>query len=174
MTYSENSSDSYRYDRLSRALHWGVAAGIIWVMVAGYGLHWIKDVQAHRLISNLNASIATCITFLMIVRYVWRFFRPFEIINHHKNQRLVTMIHDIFYQVIFVVLISGFLMMKGPFYFFGVFHIPAIINNPTVNVFFFNVHRYSCMALGTMLLLHVLAVIKHHIINKRKVLLRML
>ncbi|MCW1830212.1 cytochrome b/b6 domain-containing protein [Enterobacter asburiae] len=174
MTYCDNSSESYRYDRLSRALHWGVAAGIIWVMVAGYGLHWIKDVHAHSLISNLNASIATCITFLMIVRYVWRFFRPREVIIKHNNQKIVAIIHDIFYQIIFIVLCSGFLMMRGPFCFFGTFNIPAIINNPEINAFFFSVHRYSCMALGTMVLLHVFAVIKHHVINKRKVLLRML
>lgn len=165
-----------RYDLFSRSLHWVVAVGIIYAMIVGYSLHFISEPTVHHFFSELNMSLATVVTLLMIVRFIWRFFRhsvPYggHITGYKKG--LVIFLHEIFYLIIFVVLISGFLMLEKGYHLFWSIHIPQPIVNADINKFFFTVHRWSCIALGIMLFLHVMAVIKHHM-EKKEILSRML
>ncbi|HCV64486.1 MAG TPA: cytochrome B [Serratia sp.] len=165
-----------RYDRFSRILHWVLAVGIIYAGLVGYGLHFISDPQVFSFFSELNMSLATVMTLLMIVRFTWRFFRPAVPYGEHiqgNKKGLVILLHEVFYLIIFVVLISGFLMLKDGYSLFGMLPIPQPLHNLEVNLFFFTVHRYSCMALGLMLLMHVAAVIKHQLIDKKNILSRM-
>ncbi len=166
-----------RYDAFSRVLHWVVAVGIIYATIVGYSLHFISNPVVFAFFSELNMSLATVVTVLMIVRFVWRFFRPSvpydrNIVGYKKG--LVVLLHEVFYLIIFLVLLSGFLMLEKGYELFGLISIPQPLENPEVNAFFFSVHRYSCIALGTMLLLHVLAVIKHQFFDKYSILSRML
>lgn len=165
-----------RYDRFSRILHWVLAVGIIYASLVGYGLHFISDPQIFTFFSELNMSLATVMTLLMIVRFTWRFFRPSVPYGKHiqgSKKGLVILLHEIFYLIIFVVLISGFLMLKDGYTLFGMLSVPQPLHNLEVNLFFFSVHRYSCMALGLMLLMHVAAVIKHQLVDKHNILSRM-
>lgn len=169
--------NSARYDAFSRMLHWVVAVGIIYSMIVGYTLHFISNPAVFTFFSELNMSLATVMTILMTVRFVWRFLRPSvpygdNIVGYKKG--IVVLLHEIFYLIIFVVLISGFLMLEKGYYLFGVIYIPQPLENAEVNAFFFLVHRYSCICLGAMLVLHVLAVIKHHFFEKNSILSRML
>lgn len=165
-----------RYDRFSRILHWVLAVGIIYAGLVGYGLHFISDPHVFSFFSELNMSLATVMTLLMIVRFTWRFFRSAVPYGEHiqgNKKGLVILLHEVFYLIIFVVLISGFLMLKDGYSLFGMLPIPQPLHNLEVNIFFFTVHRYSCMALGLMLLMHVAAVIKHQLIDKKNILSRM-
>lgn len=175
MTMNSHSHQP-RYDLFSRILHWILAIGIIYATIVGYGLHFISDPQVFRFFSDLNMSLATVMAVLMTVRFVWRFFRPSvpygsQISGHKKG--LVILLHEMFYLIIFAVLISGFLMLEHGYVMFGLIQIPQPLNNPEVNRFFFSVHRYSCIALGIMLLMHISAVIKHQLMDKNPILSRM-
>lgn len=166
-----------RYDRLSRILHWAVALGIIYTMVMGYALHFISDAAVFGVLSTLNMSIATLVAGLMVVRYVWRFFRPSVSLGDHMPSRqkaAVHMAHDLFYLIIFVVLISGFLMVDHSVKLFFLVELPRLVTVDAVNAFFFTVHRASCIALALMLALHLLAVAKHQLVDKYPVLFRMI
>lgn len=92
--------------------------------------------------------------------------------GHEKG--LVHLLHEIFYLLIFVVLLSGFLMLEHGFAVFGAIDFPRPIANLDVNRFFFAVHRYSCIALSAMVVLHIAAVIKHHCFAGQAILRRML
>ena len=165
-----------RYDRLSRILHWSVAAGIIYTLIVGYAMHLVQDEALHHVLATLNMSVATVIMALMSVRFVWRFFRPPLSHGHHRRsmqQTVAEFAHEVFYLVIFCVLISGFLMLKHGFAFFGLVEIPRLVHENAVNDFFFDVHRAGCIALAAMLFLHVVAVIKHQAIDKVPILARM-
>lgn len=64
--------------------------------------------------------------------------------GHEKG--LVHLLHEIFYLLIFVVLLSGFLMLEHGFAVFGAIDFPRPIANLDVNRFFFRraplfVHR---------------------------------
>lgn len=166
-----------RYDFFSRVLHWGVAATMIYLMTVGYLLHFMTDARVFAFFSTANMSLALLLTPLMVVRFVWRFFRPSvpygEMLKGHEKS-LVHLLHEIFYLLIFLVLISGFLMLEKGFAVFGLIDFPRPVNNLDVNQFFFAVHRYSCIALSAMIVLHVSAVIKHHCFAKQAILRRML
>ncbi|WP_431223443.1 cytochrome b [Serratia sp. L9] len=172
----KSHSHSSRYDPFSRILHWVLAIGIIYAAIVGYGLHFISNPQVFNFFSELNMSLATLMTALMIIRFIWRFFRPAvpygEQIRGHKKG-LVVLLHEVFYLIIFVVLISGFLMLEHGYSLFGLVDIPQPLNNLEVNRFFFTVHRYSCIALSAMLLMHISAVIKHQWVDKNPILSRM-
>ncbi len=166
-----------RYDFFSRILHWGIAAVIIYVMIVGYSLHFMTDTRIFTFFSVTNMSLALVITPLMAVRFAWRFFRPSvpygEMLKGHEKG-LVHLLHEIFYLLIFMVLISGFLMLESGFSIFGNIDFPRPVANLEVNRFFFVVHRYSCIALSVMIVLHVTAVIKHHCLSRKAILQRML
>jgi len=166
-----------RYDLFSRILHWSIAVVMIYVMIIGYSLHFIPNEQVYTFFSETNMSLATALTPLMMIRFLWRYFRPAvpygEMLKGH-DKGLVHLLHEIFYLLIFVVLISGFLMLEKGFQIFGVIDFPRPISNVEVNRFFFSVHRGSCMALAGMIILHMAAVIKHHCIEKKAILHRML
>lgn len=171
-----NSPHKTRYDLFSRILHWVLAIGIIYATIVGYGLHFISDPQVFTFFSELNMSLATVMATLMVVRFIWRFFRPSvpygsHITGHKKG--LVVLLHEIFYLIIFAVLISGFLMLEHGYSLFGLIQIPQPLENLEVNRFFFTVHRISCISLGLMLLMHVCAVIKHQLFDKNPILSRM-
>lgn len=172
----QNKPPRTRYDRFSRILHWVLAVGIIYASLVGYGLHFISDPNIFTFFSELNMSLATLMTLLMIVRFIWRFFRPAVPYGEHiqgSKKGLVILLHEIFYLIIFVVLISGFLMLKHGYTLFFLLPVPQPLSNLEVNLFFFSIHRYSCIALGLMLLMHVAAVIKHQLFDKKNILSRM-
>lgn len=173
----KNHPHKTRYDLFSRILHWVLAIGIIYATIVGYGLHFISNPQVFRFFSELNMSLATVMTVLMVVRFIWRFFRPSVPYGNHisgHKKGLVILLHEIFYLIIFAVLISGFLMLEHGYSLFGLIQIPQPLNNLEVNRFFFTVHRYSCITLGLMLLMHISAVIKHQLIDKTPILSRMI
>ncbi len=165
-----------RYDLFTRVLHWVLAAGIIYASLVGYGLHFIENPKVYHFFSELNMSLATVMAVLMMVRFVWRFFRPSvpygKYITGHKKS-MVVFLHELFYLIIFVVLISGFLMLEHSYHLFGLIQIPQPLENLAVNRFFFSVHRIACISLSVMILLHIAAVIKHQFIDRTPILSRM-
>ncbi|WP_261132670.1 cytochrome b [Serratia quinivorans] len=170
-------ANAVRYDRFTRILHWVVAVVIIYAMCMGYILHALEGTRWFAFFSVLNMSLGTIATPIMLVRFVWRFFRPSlawpASISLRKKQ-MVVFIHEVFYLTIFVVLVSGFLMLQKDFHLFGLLPISRPIDVPVINHFFFVIHRYSCIMLGTILLMHVAAVLKYTFSGKPEILRRML
>jgi cytochrome b561 len=165
-----------RYDRLSRVLHWLVAAGIFYTMIVGYSMHFVTNPAVFDMLSMLNMSVGLVVGALMPVRYFWRFYRPSVAEGEHlthSHKATARLAHDMIYIIIFVVLISGLIMRKSGFAFFGIIEIPPLITQDPVNDFFFIVHRFSCIALGLMIIMHLAAVVKHHL-GKYRVLNKML
>lgn len=166
-----------RYDRFTRFLHWLVAAVIIYAMCMGYILHALEGTRWFTFFSVLNMSLGTLATPIMLVRFTWRFFRPSVAwpasISLRKKQ-LVVFVHEVFYLTILLVLVSGFLMLQKDYQLFGLLHVTRPIDVPAINEFFFTVHRYSCILLGLILLVHVMAVVKYTVSGKPEILRRML
>ncbi|WP_043991412.1 cytochrome b/b6 domain-containing protein [Vibrio sp. AND4] len=162
------------YDVFSKWLHWIMAVIIIYATVAGYGMLFVMDKpQLFHVLSTLNMSFATIASALLIVRWGWSFFRktpelPDTIPTAQKS--IAKLAHGVLYLVMFVVFISGFLMLNHEYTFFWLFIIQNPISNPEVNAFFFTVHRFGCAILASLVLLHVLAALKHHFVNNNDVL----
>jgi Cytochrome B561 len=170
-------TDQGRYDIFTRVLHWVVATVIIYAMCMGYLLHALEGTRWFTFFSVLNMSLGTIATPIMLVRFIWRFFRPSvawpSIISRRKKQ-MVVFIHEVFYLTIMVVLVSGFLMLQKDYSLFGLLPVSRPITVTVINEFFFQVHRYSCILLGVILLAHIAAVMKYTLTGQRQILQRML
>ena len=166
-----------RYDGFSRLLHWLVAIVIIYAMCMGYILHALEGTVYFQFFSVLNMTLGTLATPIMLVRFIWRFFRPSvpypAEIGRMKKSFLI-FAHEVFYLTIFVTLVSGFLMLEKGYNLFGLWPIPQPIENLEVNRFFFIVHRYACITLGVILVGHVAAVIHYYLAGKKAIIARML
>jgi len=82
------------------------------------------------------------------------------------------------YVSILVMPISGVLMSVAagkPPNFFGYYEIPQFIEkNEFISKFFFNIHATTSYIVIGLVILHTAAALKHHFINKDRVLKRML
>jgi cytochrome b561 len=83
-------------------------------------------------------------------------------------------VHAVIYVMIFAVLTSGFLMVPNGYSLFGLVEIHTPFQKDQLTDELFAVHRTSCALLAGLVLLHVLAVIKHQLIARNGVLRRML
>ena len=90
------------------------------------------------------------------------------------QKSIAKLAHSVIYLVMFVVFVSGFLMLKHEYSFFWLFTIPNPVTSIEVNEFFFIVHRISCAILAISVALHAAAALKHHFVGKNDVLRSML
>ncbi|MCS3407085.1 cytochrome b [Serratia sp. AKBS12] len=164
------------YDRFSKVMHWLVAIIIIYATCMGYLLHALEGTAWFDFFSELNMSLGTLALPVMLVRFIWRFFRPSvampDYISPRKKQ-MIALIHEVFYLVIFLVLISGFLMLTKGFYLFWILYIPQPVTTPEVNDFFFKIHRIGCITLGIFMIAHIGAVFNYLRQGKKEILKKM-
>ncbi|MBB3258172.1 cytochrome b561 [Paraburkholderia bannensis] len=168
--------DVARYDALTRVLHWIFAAAILYATVAGYALAQLPDGPLREFLSRLNMSIATVLIVLFPLRVGWASVRvpPREPAGVSPMQRAIAHgAHRLLYLTIFAVLTSGYLMVPKGYEFFGLFEIPTPFAQGALTERLFAFHRASCAVLAGLVLLHVLAVVKHQWIARNGLLRRM-
>ncbi len=166
-----------RYDGLARLLHWIFAAAILYATAAGYALAQLPDGATREFLSHLNMSIATVLIALFPLRVWWASVRaaPRELPGVSDAQRAIAHgVHRLLYLTIFAVLASGYLMVPNGYAFFGLIEIPTPFGPGALTAQLFAFHRASCALLAALVVLHVLAVIKHQWIARNGVLKRML
>ncbi len=81
--------------------------------------------------------------------------------------------HRMLYVVTALVLLSGVLMMERDINVFHLFSLPYLIEDRELTALMNQVHKYSCMLLGVMVIAHIAAVIKHQL-SGNNILKRML
>jgi len=171
----------YYYGWLTITLHWLVAITVIGLFALGY---WMVDLGYYdnwrKAGPLLHKSIGLTLVSVMIIRVIWRIkevqpiplstYKSYEIKSSH-------LMHIFLYILIFIIMISGYLISTADargIAFFQLFEIPgfgSIIENQEdiAGVF----HQYTAYFLIMMTLIHALAALKHHFINKDLTLLRM-
>ena len=162
---------SKSYDPLARGLHFVMACIILYTLSAGFLSHLVSE-SIFAVLSILNMSLATLALPIFCLRYVWAFFRitpklPSSI--PQWQQSFAKLCHSLMYLFMLAVFLSGFLMLEKPYSFFWLFDIQNPISRPIINAFFFEAHVILCCVLAIMVILHLLAVIKHHYLNKNEV-----
>lgn len=173
----ETAMKAERYDGLARLLHWIFAAAILYATVAGYALAQLSDGPLRAFLSHLNMSIATVLIVLFPLRVWWASVRatPRELSGVSATQRAIAHgVHRLLYLTIFAVLASGYLMVPNGYTFFGLIEIPTPFGQGALTEKLFAFHRASCAFLAALVVLHVLAVVKHQWIARNGVLQRML
>ncbi len=170
-----------RYTTTAVVLHWVMAALLLALL--GLGLY-MKDLPLSpdklRLYSwHKWAGIAALL--LLFIRAFWRLGHrppPHSRGMQPLQRRLVAVVHGLLYLLMFVIPLTGWAMSsaKGfPVVWFGVLPLPDLVDkNKELGDLLAQVHGGLNMLLIGLVVLHVLAALKHHLLDRDQVMARML
>ncbi|WP_341522233.1 cytochrome b/b6 domain-containing protein [Pseudomonas sp. G.S.17] len=162
------------YSSVRVFLHWLSALIIIWATVSGFGVALLPKGDALRQwVEALNPQVST----LFIPFFAWRFWlhlkAPKPATTAKSTQAtLARVTHSVLYLLIAGVLITGVLMMTHPVILLTLIPMPQLIHSTPALAELRSVHHLLCALLAVLVILHLLAVIKHQVTG-RSVLYRM-
>lgn len=176
----KNSED--RYGIVTQLLHWSILALIITQYVLAEKAEDLPRASAALLQTlSLHKSFGMTILFLAVLRLIWRFMNPVPKIpsTMPRWQQLgAHFSHFALYALLFVAPILGWLMSSARGFsvaFFGLFTFPNLVGrDKPLYDFLHEAHEVSAKLIFIIAILHALAALKHHFIDKDNVLRRML
>jgi cytochrome b561 len=176
-----NQSAPTRYSAVAQGFHWLIAALIVVQFTLGWTAQFLP--LGARKVDRLDWHKSFGMTILMLagLRLLWRLFnRPPELPVGMSTieKRLARATHILFYVLLFVMPLTGWVMSSAKNFSVSWFHQftwPNLIepNEPAFNLLR-TTHDTLSWLLFALALLHVLAALKHHFWNKDDVLKRML
>lgn len=171
----------HAYGAVARALHWGMALIIISLILLGIYMTLQPDGDAKWQLYDLHKSLGTLVFMLVLARIIWRHISPPPPLPNSMpaHEKLAAHAgHILLYSAMLALPITGYLDSAfGGFHisFFGWFDIPLLFEkNETLFKLVLKAHQWTGYALALLVLAHAAAALKHHLINKDGVLLRML
>lgn len=169
------------YSRGSKWLHWMVAIIVMGMLSFSFFLGDIPD-QYQSSAYIIHKSLGLTVLFLMCVRLFWiihtgRPELPFAVPAWERV--LTRVVQTSMYILLFAMPIVGWIMSaaggRNPIY-FGLFELPlpGVGVDKQLSHTMENAHGIIAWILIVLITLHVLGALKHHFINKDRVLHRML
>lgn len=172
----------HRFGLVSILLHWLVALAVfglfglgLWMVSLDYYSPW------YRTAPDLHKGIGILLFLVMLLRLLWRFLSPppAALASHGPLTRLGSIAgHGLLYLGLFALMISGYLISTAdgrPIDVFGWFQVPALFTGiPNQEDIAGTVHEYLAWALVALAVVHALAALKHHFIDRDATLARML
>lgn len=165
---------------VSIIFHWISAIVIVGLFALGWWMTGLGYYDAwYNQAPNLHRSVAILLALWIGLRLLWRSFQPRpEADGNRLEVRAARMGHALLYGVLIISLTSGYLMStaKGaPISVFGWFEVPALLHGyPDQARLAGDVHWYSALLLMSLVSGHALAALKHHYLDRRDTLRRML
>lgn len=171
-----------RFGQLSIALHWLVALAVygmfalgLWMVTLGYYDNWYHQAP------ELHKSIGIVLFTVMILRLIWRFVSPppKPLSSYSPLVRFSAIAaHLLMYVILFAILITGYLISTAdgkPIEVFGLVSVPATLAGYGQQADLAgDIHLYLAWSVVIISLLHGLAALKHHFIDRDITLKRML
>ncbi|WP_312955627.1 cytochrome b [Pseudomonas songnenensis] len=175
-------NSSTHYGLTSIVLHWLVAAAVFGLFGLGYWMVGLTYYSSwYRTAPDLHKSIGLVLFLVMLVRVLWRFLSPAPgplASQGRLTQAAAKLGHSVLYLGLFLVMMSGYLISTADgraISVFGLFDVPALITSiPNQADTAGLVHEYAAWALVILAVLHALAALKHHFIDRDATLRRML
>lgn len=166
-----------RYNEFAMLLHWLVAAGIAFLFIHGFLMMHVEEIQ--RLVElNFHRSIGITVFTLVVVRVWWRMFRPPTPAPMPEIQsRIAEWVHLLIYALLVVNGIAGtvgWIASGDPIVFFGVSLAAEHAPSPGLNRLCIFAGQATARILLVVIVLHVLAVIKHEWFDNDRLLDRMI
>jgi len=175
-----NSKDAFGW--LSISLHWLLAFALIGMYFLGDYMVELGyyDTWYHRA-PQIHKEIGAIIGVLMLLRLLWNLFQTTpDAISNEKPliNKLAKLAHIALYGLVFVLVISGYLIStaKGQgIDIFGWFEIPALLSdNKDRGELAGDIHEWIGLLFIVTVALHALAALVHHFVFKDHTLKRML
>ena len=178
-----NSRESWGW--LAMALHWAMAALILAAWPIGFAMtRWFEDDLAQKFeLYQLHKSLGVTILTLALLRLLWRLVNtapelPETLAGWEK--RLAHATHWGLYALFIVLPLTGWLIVSSspiqvPTVVFGLVPVPHL-TGPDEALFEVTqtTHQWLAWCFGVLLVLHIAAALKHHLVLKDQVLRRML
>ncbi|WP_052177696.1 cytochrome b [Methylotenera sp. G11] len=181
MQYQQQLDLSNRYTRTAMSLHWFMAVLLLGLFAVGIYMHelplspWKLQVYSWHKWAGVTAFI------LVLARLAWRFtHRPPPLpINMSRSAELAAHAgHALLYVLMIAIPLTGWLMSSAKGFqtvYFGIIPIPDLLaKNKELGNLLREVHEVLNFILAAVVIGHIAAAIKHHLINKDDVLTRML
>jgi cytochrome b561 len=171
-----------RYTRTAMFLHWLTAILLLSQFAFGWYLGEIpRGVPERSYFVNLHKSTGMLLGLLILLRLVWRLLHkppPLPDIVPGWQQRLAATSHFALYVCMLVMPLSGYIasnLSKWGVNFFNVVKLPPWGSDDKLLYAFFNqIHIITSWVLLTLVILHVLAGLKHLLVDRDGVFSRML
>lgn len=178
------SSTPY-YTRTAQVLHWLMAIIFIvaWLIgfYSGNFLSYEVDGSFKGDVISLHKNIATTILFLVIIRIFWRYTHPAPQLPDTMSagmKKLAHVGHLVLYLLLLAMPITGCLFSWSaghPAPVLYLFEIPRLVQqNSELLAIVKPLHIYLSWFAGLVIVGHILAAIKHHVVDKDNVLRSML
>lgn len=178
----DTTAAAARYSRGAIAFHWAIALLIMFNFAAAWVSEDMPKEEAMQVMGN-HKAIGITILLLSIGRIVWRITHrppPLEESLKAWEAALAKVTHALFYFLIVAVPVAGWGLhsaaSKGlPVSIFGLFGFPAMpvgSDKPTIGLFH-EMHEVLATVMLVLLVLHILAALKHHFLDRDGTLRRM-
>jgi cytochrome b561 len=170
-----------RWGAVSIALHWLVALGILALVAIGLVMTEMPTSLNKVKVYALHKSIGITVLGLMLLRLGWRIIagRPKPASSMPAWQEWAArLVHAGLYLGVFAMTLSGWVYNSAsnfPLNWFNLVKLPALTGpDPELKATALSVHQGALWLLLALLLLHVGAALKHHLIDRDDTLRRML
>jgi len=175
------------YNAVAKILHWLIAASIIGMVALGWIMTDMDKSPDKFALFQWHKSIGITILLLSVFRLVWRLLyrAPPLPANMKKWERYAAqVVHMLFYILIIGMPFTGWVIVSAsslniPTILYGIVpwpHLPfiaALDNKKDIGEFFEELHGLLAYGIVGLLVVHILAAWKHHLVNRDDVLLRM-
>lgn len=171
-----------QFGLVSKSLHWLVAIGIFGLF--GVGL-WMVDLTYYdswyRTAPYYHKSVGVVVGTLMLVRGLWmmKSGKPRALVSHQPWETLLSKAtHVLLYVLVFAIVLSGYAISTADgralevFNWFQIPSLGSLVENQEDIAG--EVHEILAFSLIGLVVLHAMAAIKHHMIDKDDTLKRML
>ena len=171
-----------KWGLIAKLLHWVVAIVVIAMFVMGL---WMEDLNYDHIWYHkapfIHKSVGILLFFVIIFRIIWRLINktPKPPATHSKAEKILAkLMHFGIYVILLSVIVAGYMMSTSRGHSVSVFdwfEIPALFTPfEDQGKIAGALHYYIAILLISMVVLHALAAIKHHFINKDDTLKRMI
>ena len=168
------------YTRTAITLHWLVALLILATLPLGLAMTELALSPLKLKLYAWHKWIGVTVFGLAVLRLAWRLAYPAPPPAHMPawQRRAAAVLHGLLYVLILVVPLSGWLMSSAKGFqtvYLGLLPIPDLLaKDEALGEVLQGVHAWLNYTLVALLVLHVAAALKHHLIDRDDVLARML
>ncbi len=179
MSLVKNTASSWSW--LAVSLHWLTALAVFGLYALGWYMVELDYYDPwYRSAPHWHKSVGLTLVAIVIIRLIYRSLiaSPPDLDSHaHWEKMLAKLAHGLLYLLLFVCFISGYLISTADgrgISFFSLFDIPSLISDiDNLEDDAGLIHYWSTNALLALAVLHALAALKHHFIDRDITLLRM-
>jgi cytochrome b561 len=176
--YRSEGHSRERYSRVAIWLHWTIALLVILNLAVGL-LH--DSVPALRAWMGAHKALGMTVLVLSIARLAWRIEHrppPLPSLMPGWEKGLAHTAHAILYVMMIGMPLTGWLMVSGsakrnPFSWFGLFDIPLLPVSKAFGSFGHEAHEILGWMMLALVVAHVAAALRHHLLLRDEVLARM-